>query len=121
MGIFSRWTKQTQEAWVYSHDGPSGCRKHGKRGYILTMDQSDAGRMGIFSRRTNQTQSYVLKGWWRTNARTDAAPRTAHTARTLGHSRGHYSEGAVQAPPGGSTEHNLSERLVEKRFTRGFA
>eukprot|EP00959_Pyramimonas_sp_CCMP1952_P466496 9490044-Pyramimonas_sp.AAC.1 len=22
MGIFSRWTNHTQEAWVYSHDGP---------------------------------------------------------------------------------------------------
>eukprot|EP00976_Prorocentrum_cordatum_P067487 1178767-Prorocentrum_minimum.AAC.1 len=24
MGIFSRWTNQTQEARVYSHDGPIG-------------------------------------------------------------------------------------------------
>eukprot|EP00959_Pyramimonas_sp_CCMP1952_P342914 7183823-Pyramimonas_sp.AAC.1 len=22
VGIFPRWTNQTQEAWVYSHDGP---------------------------------------------------------------------------------------------------
>eukprot|EP00976_Prorocentrum_cordatum_P010575 211122-Prorocentrum_minimum.AAC.1 len=33
-------TNQTQEAQVYSHHGPIGCRK---RGYILTTDQSDAG------------------------------------------------------------------------------
>eukprot|EP00959_Pyramimonas_sp_CCMP1952_P016889 358116-Pyramimonas_sp.AAC.1 len=31
---------------VCSHDGPFGRRK---RGYILMMDQSDAGRAGIFS------------------------------------------------------------------------
>eukprot|EP00959_Pyramimonas_sp_CCMP1952_P433427 9076445-Pyramimonas_sp.AAC.1 len=37
--IFSRWTNETQEAWVYSHDEPMRRRK---RGYILTMDQSDA-------------------------------------------------------------------------------
>eukprot|EP00976_Prorocentrum_cordatum_P112760 1195588-Prorocentrum_minimum.AAC.3 len=36
-GIFSRWTNQTQEARVYSHDGPIRRRK---RRYILTMDQS---------------------------------------------------------------------------------
>eukprot|EP00959_Pyramimonas_sp_CCMP1952_P118416 2476102-Pyramimonas_sp.AAC.1 len=23
-GMFSQWTNQTQEAWVYSHDGPIG-------------------------------------------------------------------------------------------------
>eukprot|EP00976_Prorocentrum_cordatum_P074125 1181393-Prorocentrum_minimum.AAC.3 len=39
-------TNQTQESWVYSHDGPIRCRSCG---YILTMDQSDAGIMGIFS------------------------------------------------------------------------
>eukprot|EP00976_Prorocentrum_cordatum_P066505 1178340-Prorocentrum_minimum.AAC.4 len=33
VGIFSRRTNQTQEAWVYSHDGPI---RHRKRGYILT-------------------------------------------------------------------------------------
>eukprot|EP00959_Pyramimonas_sp_CCMP1952_P061328 1281940-Pyramimonas_sp.AAC.1 len=32
-----------------AYDGPIRCRK---RGYILTMDQSDAGIMGIFSRWT---------------------------------------------------------------------
>eukprot|EP00959_Pyramimonas_sp_CCMP1952_P467134 9491100-Pyramimonas_sp.AAC.1 len=37
----SHWTNQTQEARVYSHEGPIGRRK---RGYILTKDQSDAGR-----------------------------------------------------------------------------
>eukprot|EP00976_Prorocentrum_cordatum_P076349 1182269-Prorocentrum_minimum.AAC.1 len=52
-GIFSRRTNQTQETWVYSHNGPIRRRK---RGYILTADQSDAGSVGIFSRRTNQTQ-----------------------------------------------------------------
>eukprot|EP00959_Pyramimonas_sp_CCMP1952_P109179 2283336-Pyramimonas_sp.AAC.2 len=36
-----------------SHNGPIRRRK---RGYILTMDQSNAGSAGIFSRRTNQTQ-----------------------------------------------------------------
>eukprot|EP00976_Prorocentrum_cordatum_P007937 157697-Prorocentrum_minimum.AAC.1 len=30
--------------------------RHRKRGYILTTDPSDAGRMVIFARRTNQTQ-----------------------------------------------------------------
>eukprot|EP00976_Prorocentrum_cordatum_P059543 1175544-Prorocentrum_minimum.AAC.2 len=46
VGIFSRWTNQMQEAWVYSHDGPI---RHRKRGYILTMDQSDAGSVGSAS------------------------------------------------------------------------
>ena len=32
--LFSRWTNQTQEARVYSHDGPI---RHKKRWYILTM------------------------------------------------------------------------------------
>eukprot|EP00976_Prorocentrum_cordatum_P106418 1194445-Prorocentrum_minimum.AAC.1 len=36
VGIFSRRTNQTPEAWVYSHDGPI---RHRKRGYILTTDQ----------------------------------------------------------------------------------
>eukprot|EP00976_Prorocentrum_cordatum_P087914 1187099-Prorocentrum_minimum.AAC.1 len=55
VGIFSRRTNQTQEAWVYSHDGPIRRRKHKKgayygsirrrkRGYILTTDQSGAAR-----------------------------------------------------------------------------
>eukprot|EP00959_Pyramimonas_sp_CCMP1952_P454679 9470284-Pyramimonas_sp.AAC.1 len=35
----------TQEAWVYSRDGPIRHRKHG---YMPVMDQSDAGSMGIF-------------------------------------------------------------------------
>eukprot|EP00976_Prorocentrum_cordatum_P066264 1178239-Prorocentrum_minimum.AAC.1 len=52
-GIFSRRTNQTQEARVYSHDGPIRRRK---RRYILTTDQSDGGSAGIFSRRTNHTQ-----------------------------------------------------------------
>eukprot|EP00959_Pyramimonas_sp_CCMP1952_P472683 9500455-Pyramimonas_sp.AAC.1 len=52
-GIFSRWTNQTQEAQGYSHDGPIRRRK---RGYILTMDPSDAGSAGIFSRWTHQTR-----------------------------------------------------------------
>eukprot|EP00959_Pyramimonas_sp_CCMP1952_P274631 5741000-Pyramimonas_sp.AAC.2 len=39
-GIFSRWTNQTQDARVCSHDGPIRRRT---RGYILTTDQSDAG------------------------------------------------------------------------------
>eukprot|EP00976_Prorocentrum_cordatum_P061229 1176219-Prorocentrum_minimum.AAC.7 len=34
------WTNRTQDAWVYSHDGPIG---HRMRGYILMMDQSAAG------------------------------------------------------------------------------
>eukprot|EP00976_Prorocentrum_cordatum_P066132 1178184-Prorocentrum_minimum.AAC.11 len=38
-GIFSRRTNQTQEAQVYSHDGPIRRRKHR---YILTTDQSRA-------------------------------------------------------------------------------
>eukprot|EP00959_Pyramimonas_sp_CCMP1952_P049401 1031970-Pyramimonas_sp.AAC.1 len=36
-----------------SHDGPI---RRGRRRYILTTDQSDAGSVGIFSRRTNQTR-----------------------------------------------------------------
>eukprot|EP00976_Prorocentrum_cordatum_P090858 1188282-Prorocentrum_minimum.AAC.1 len=46
-------SRVTQEARVYSHNGPI---RRSKRGYILTTDQSDAGSAGIFSRRTNQTQ-----------------------------------------------------------------
>eukprot|EP00959_Pyramimonas_sp_CCMP1952_P334149 6997955-Pyramimonas_sp.AAC.1 len=42
-----------QEAQVYSHGGPIGCRT---RRYILTTDQSDAGSAGIFSWWTNQTR-----------------------------------------------------------------
>ena len=45
-GIFSRRTNQTQQAQVYSHDGPIRRRR---RGYILMTDQSDAGDAGIFS------------------------------------------------------------------------
>eukprot|EP00959_Pyramimonas_sp_CCMP1952_P259237 5419605-Pyramimonas_sp.AAC.1 len=45
---------RAQDARVYSHDGPIGRRTHR---YILTMDQSDAGRTGIFSRWTNRTQA----------------------------------------------------------------
>eukprot|EP00976_Prorocentrum_cordatum_P097195 1190895-Prorocentrum_minimum.AAC.4 len=45
---YKHWSQRT---WVYSHDGPIRRRK---RGYILTMDQSDAGSVGIFSRWTNQ-------------------------------------------------------------------
>eukprot|EP00959_Pyramimonas_sp_CCMP1952_P247200 5167002-Pyramimonas_sp.AAC.1 len=39
--------------WLYSHDGPIRRRK---RGFVLTTDQSDAGSVDLFSRRTNQTQ-----------------------------------------------------------------
>eukprot|EP00959_Pyramimonas_sp_CCMP1952_P201821 4220226-Pyramimonas_sp.AAC.2 len=45
-GIFPRRTNQTQEARVYSHDGPL---RHRKRGCIIMTDQSDAGSAGIFS------------------------------------------------------------------------
>eukprot|EP00959_Pyramimonas_sp_CCMP1952_P413164 8657810-Pyramimonas_sp.AAC.1 len=44
-GIFSRRTNRTQEARACSRDGPIG---RGKRGYILTTYQSDAGSAGIF-------------------------------------------------------------------------
>eukprot|EP00976_Prorocentrum_cordatum_P065118 1177778-Prorocentrum_minimum.AAC.3 len=44
---------QMREVRVYSHNEPIG---HRKRGYILTMDQSDTGSAGIFSRWTNRTQ-----------------------------------------------------------------
>eukprot|EP00959_Pyramimonas_sp_CCMP1952_P023698 497885-Pyramimonas_sp.AAC.1 len=69
-GIFSRRTNRTQATRVYSH-GPIGHRTRGyiltmdpsdagrawsSDGYILTTDPSDAGRAGIFSRRTNRTQ-----------------------------------------------------------------
>eukprot|EP00959_Pyramimonas_sp_CCMP1952_P006937 144821-Pyramimonas_sp.AAC.1 len=40
---FSRWTNQTHDTRVYSHEGPI---KRRKRGYILTKDQSDAGNAG---------------------------------------------------------------------------
>eukprot|EP00959_Pyramimonas_sp_CCMP1952_P475272 9504095-Pyramimonas_sp.AAC.1 len=49
--IFSQRTNKTQEARVYSPDGPIRRRK---RGYILTTDPSDAGSAGIFSRWTNR-------------------------------------------------------------------
>eukprot|EP00976_Prorocentrum_cordatum_P004322 84858-Prorocentrum_minimum.AAC.1 len=39
-----------------SHDGPIGSRRCGN---ILTMDQSDAGGAGIFSRLTNRTRRGV--------------------------------------------------------------
>eukprot|EP00976_Prorocentrum_cordatum_P077522 1182722-Prorocentrum_minimum.AAC.1 len=45
--------ERTRDARVYSHGGPI---RRGTCGYILTADQSDAGRAGIFSRRTNQTR-----------------------------------------------------------------
>eukprot|EP00959_Pyramimonas_sp_CCMP1952_P033386 700795-Pyramimonas_sp.AAC.1 len=48
-GIFSEWTNRTQAARVCSRHGPIGCRP---RGYILVMDQSDAGRAGIFAQAT---------------------------------------------------------------------
>eukprot|EP00976_Prorocentrum_cordatum_P033845 688894-Prorocentrum_minimum.AAC.1 len=51
-GIFSQRTKQTQEARVYSHDGPNRRRK---RRYILTTDQSDAGSAGLLSRRVKKS------------------------------------------------------------------
>eukprot|EP00959_Pyramimonas_sp_CCMP1952_P273894 5725026-Pyramimonas_sp.AAC.1 len=54
MGIFSRRTHQTQEAWVYSQEGPIRRRKCG---YILRRDQSDAESAGIFSRWTNQIRA----------------------------------------------------------------
>eukprot|EP00959_Pyramimonas_sp_CCMP1952_P261342 5463851-Pyramimonas_sp.AAC.1 len=38
-------------ARAYSHDGPSRRRKCG---YILTLDQSDAGSAGVFSRWTDR-------------------------------------------------------------------
>eukprot|EP00959_Pyramimonas_sp_CCMP1952_P129909 2716719-Pyramimonas_sp.AAC.1 len=44
VGIFSQRTNQTQEAWVYSHDGPIGHRNHG---YILMTDQSDNQGRGV--------------------------------------------------------------------------
>eukprot|EP00976_Prorocentrum_cordatum_P102767 1193201-Prorocentrum_minimum.AAC.1 len=64
-GTFARRTNRTQDARVYSHDGPFGRRT---RGYILTTDQSDAGRAGragIFSRRTNRTLgiAWHCAGW----------------------------------------------------------
>eukprot|EP00976_Prorocentrum_cordatum_P084313 1185607-Prorocentrum_minimum.AAC.1 len=58
VGIFLRWTNQTQEAWVYSHDGPIRRRKHG---YILTMDQSDAKSAGIFSKSTSPGSATALR------------------------------------------------------------
>eukprot|EP00959_Pyramimonas_sp_CCMP1952_P165304 3455553-Pyramimonas_sp.AAC.4 len=44
-GARFRWTNQTQAARVYSHDGPI---RRNRRGYILMMDQSDAGSTGTF-------------------------------------------------------------------------
>eukprot|EP00959_Pyramimonas_sp_CCMP1952_P095937 2005904-Pyramimonas_sp.AAC.1 len=48
-----------REARVCSHDGSMRRRK---RGHILTMDQSDTGSAGMFSRRTNhlRKRGYVL-------------------------------------------------------------
>eukprot|EP00976_Prorocentrum_cordatum_P041352 839067-Prorocentrum_minimum.AAC.2 len=45
---------QARRALCHSHDGPIRRRR---RGYILTMDPSDAGNVGMFSRWTNQTQA----------------------------------------------------------------
>eukprot|EP00959_Pyramimonas_sp_CCMP1952_P287724 6017109-Pyramimonas_sp.AAC.1 len=39
IGICSRRTNQTREAWVFSHDGPI---RRMKCGYTLMMDQSNA-------------------------------------------------------------------------------
>eukprot|EP00959_Pyramimonas_sp_CCMP1952_P308765 6461883-Pyramimonas_sp.AAC.5 len=47
-GSLSQRTNLTQEARVYSHDGPI---RRINRGYILTMDRSDAGSAGIFCAR----------------------------------------------------------------------
>eukprot|EP00959_Pyramimonas_sp_CCMP1952_P049930 1043535-Pyramimonas_sp.AAC.1 len=41
---------------------PAGSR--GGAGYILMMDQLDAGSAGIFSRWTNQTQRTLSLPWW---------------------------------------------------------
>eukprot|EP00959_Pyramimonas_sp_CCMP1952_P240565 5027531-Pyramimonas_sp.AAC.1 len=79
VGIFSRWANQTKEAWVYSHDGPIRRRKNvgifsrwtnqpqEKRGYILTMDQSDAGKTWVYSYdgRVSGVLSASLPEWHR--------------------------------------------------------
>eukprot|EP00959_Pyramimonas_sp_CCMP1952_P351022 7353678-Pyramimonas_sp.AAC.1 len=51
-GIFLRRTNRKQDVRVYSYDRPIESRPCG---YILTTDQSKAGRAGVFSRRTNGT------------------------------------------------------------------
>eukprot|EP00976_Prorocentrum_cordatum_P090718 1188227-Prorocentrum_minimum.AAC.2 len=62
-GIFSRRTNQmqeTQEARVFSHDGPIRCRKHR---YVLTIDQTDTGNAGILSRASpirRRKRGYIL-------------------------------------------------------------
>eukprot|EP00976_Prorocentrum_cordatum_P014343 286793-Prorocentrum_minimum.AAC.1 len=52
-GTRARFSAAFRLGAKYSHDGPIRRRNHG---YILTMDQSDAGGAGIFSRWTNQAQ-----------------------------------------------------------------
>eukprot|EP00959_Pyramimonas_sp_CCMP1952_P292396 6115334-Pyramimonas_sp.AAC.1 len=53
--------------------------RHRKCGYILTMDQSDTGSVGIFSQWTNQTQE--PRQWKRTFS-TSYAPVPSYTSTT---------------------------------------
>eukprot|EP00976_Prorocentrum_cordatum_P043379 878371-Prorocentrum_minimum.AAC.1 len=56
VGIFARWTHQTQITWVYSHDGKTN---QNNRKLALAVEsiaqRREAATVGIFSRRTNQT------------------------------------------------------------------
>eukprot|EP00959_Pyramimonas_sp_CCMP1952_P159122 3327939-Pyramimonas_sp.AAC.1 len=60
-------------------------------GYILTTDQSDAGHVGIFSRRTNRPQAagYILK--------TDQTPRSTRVAAIRRGTRVEPYSGAISA------------------------
>eukprot|EP00976_Prorocentrum_cordatum_P043609 882349-Prorocentrum_minimum.AAC.1 len=49
-GIFSRWTNQTQDARVYSHDGPIRRRKCG---YILRPSAHHDGALAKWSPRSH--------------------------------------------------------------------
>eukprot|EP00959_Pyramimonas_sp_CCMP1952_P318046 6655567-Pyramimonas_sp.AAC.1 len=42
MGIFPQWTNQTQEAWVYSHDGPIRRYTYGPRQHLKAKCEPQA-------------------------------------------------------------------------------
>eukprot|EP00959_Pyramimonas_sp_CCMP1952_P358464 7505548-Pyramimonas_sp.AAC.1 len=126
-GIFSRRTNQTRDARVYSHDGrrklkrsaaprpatAASTNQHGTCGYTLTTNQSDAGRAGLFARRTHRMRDIVNKRAYRIIAAGEGGGRTSVRSVTARASAGSWKacmsvlstylhgreEGAATAPP----------------------
>eukprot|EP00976_Prorocentrum_cordatum_P037585 763727-Prorocentrum_minimum.AAC.6 len=89
VGIFSRGTNQTQEAWAYSHEGPIRRRKHG---YILKRDQSPLSRCLLRLECTTPSSlssPFAASGTSPSPPRTSrpVGPRTASCAAGRGPSR----------------------------------